>query len=437
MGSEPETPHDPRSAALRLLESRLAGPFLTLLGIGAVLWVNVGGYGVLTWPSTLAAELHSTPEEPLSWAQGAEAPYCYRWLFRALVLGACRVLGVSTSEGFYEVFVAASALSLGLAVFLLERFLRATGASVARARLGGLLFLASFPVLFAYDLPVHTREDPLAYALVSLQLWLVALERPLALALAGVVAANVRETTTLGLLPFVFVGSRPLSHRLAAVAPAFAAVALVHVLRAPPTAAHGYLLEGVTQNLREPTEALLYLGASLGSLWLLAGLRLAEKRASGELSGPWGWRASGLALGLAVLANALLGMLRECRIVFVAAPFAVKLSLEYLGSERFREVARARAAWLALAAVLVLGLALEVWIACDASAVERLRPWIGGSFQPGWAPPREMLLPSGETALVYPYWASPLNGVLVLLHLAFAAFVGAGEAARAKIRPWT
>ena len=251
MGSTNETAAgESRDAFARLpalLESPLTVSFLTLAALAFVLWIvfsiNVGGYGALASPATLEAELHSSADSPTSWKQGDEAPYCYRWLFRAGVIGLAHVVpGGTTREGFFHVFVAASAASLLLATFLLARYLRATGASPAGARLGQLLFLASFPVLFAYDMPIHTREDFLGYACVALELWLVALDRPLALAqplalaLTGALAANVRETTAIGLLPYLFVAARPRGVRAAVVAPAFATIALVHVLRAPPEA---------------------------------------------------------------------------------------------------------------------------------------------------------------------------------------------------------
>jgi hypothetical protein len=419
---------------------RAASPALYLTLVTFIFWLNATGYGALASPAVLGAELHAPAEAPASWPLGDEAPYCYRWLFRAGVVAVAKVVPAARSrEGFYFLFIIASALSLLAAALLVDRLLRDLGHSAARARLGTTLFLLGFPVLFAYDFPIHTREDLLAYACVALELVLCGRDRPVLLALAGVLGANVRETATLGLLPYLLDRRRPLATRALAVAPAFVAVALIHVVRAPAVAAHGYLLDGLRVNVAEPGEALLYLFASHGALWVLAPLGLAVRRRDDVC-------APGVALaavGLAVAANALLGMLRECRIVYVAAPWLVGLSLDYVTSARFREVARARAAWLALALVLLAGLVFQLRVATDDGLVDRLRPAIGASFQPGWAPARPLLdergAPvldaEGRTVEVIPYLASPWGGTFVTLHLAAIAFVVAGELARRKSAP--
>jgi hypothetical protein len=403
---------------------------LALFLVVVVFSVNVHGWGALASPWALVAELHGTRDAPASWHMGEEVPYCYRWLFRALVLSAIRIVPGGTSpEGFYSVFVAASGATLFLAAIAFEQLLRELGHTSRWRRLGLGLFFAGFPIVFAYDMPIHTREDFLAYGCVALELVWVARDRPWLLALTGAAAANVRETTALGLLPYLFVASRSRATRFAAVTPAFLAMAAVHVLRAPARA--GVLPpQGITTNLAAPGESLLYLFASFGALWVLAAIRLVERRSQGQRDGILGWPQAAFAIGLALVTYVFLGMMRECRIVYVAAPWVVGLSLEYLASERFREVWHERAAWLVALLVLALGAWFELRIAREPELTLRLRSVIGESFQPGFEPPR-IFEQGGESFLVYPYFASPWNGIHVLLQLGATAFVFAGEAARA------
>src|SRR5262249_22559123 len=152
--------------------------------VAFVFWLNATGYGALASPAVLGAELHAPADAPASWGLGEEAPYSYRWLFRAGVLAVARAVPAArTREGVYILFIIASAASLLLAALVVDRLLRDLGHFAAHARLGTSLFVLGFPVLFAYDFPIHTREDLLAYACVALELVLCGRDRPGFLAL--------------------------------------------------------------------------------------------------------------------------------------------------------------------------------------------------------------------------------------------------------------
>ena len=388
---------------------------------------NAYSCGALAGPRWLGAELHCTPADPASWAQGAQIPYSYRWLFRWIVLHVCALVpGGATVAVFYAVFIGASAVSLLLAVVLLDRFLRAAGITRENARIGGLLFLAGFPIVFAYNMPIHTREDLLGYAAVALLLILVMRDRPVLLALAGALAVNVRETTTLGLLPYLFLSRRPFWQRVLAVVPAFI---VLRCIRPPPGVSHDgydYFANGLGVNLNAPSEAFFYMFAAFGVLWVLVPLGFRERRRAGRGGFQDIFGLPGLlAIALAVAVNMSLGMMRECRIVYVAAPFVIGFALEYLTSERFAQLLRVRLAWLVAIAVLSLGVWFQLEIINQPGLTSRLRPWIGESFQPGFGPKR----PSGTHVIRLPYNASPWNGTHVTLQLAAIAFVLAGETA--------
>ena len=98
-------------------------------------------------------------------------------------------------------------------------------------------------------------------------------------------------------------------------------------------------------------------------------------------------------------------------------------------SERFLRLIRVRIAWLVAIAVLSLGAWIQLEIMAKPDLTQRLRPWIGESFQPGFEPAWPVTLANGTKVLLLPYNASPWNGTYVILHLAAIAFVLTGETA--------
>ena len=67
--------------------------------------------------------------------------------------------------------------------------------------IGSLVYIVSVPFAFAYTVPVHTREDFLAFALFNWALWAIVKKRDLLFVLFAVAGVLTRET--LMLLPLL------------------------------------------------------------------------------------------------------------------------------------------------------------------------------------------------------------------------------------------
>ena len=170
-------------------------------------------------PGALLAELHwekGNLDKP--WEMGEELPYRYRPLYRAVVLAVYSRIPHEDPEVFYGVFVTMGALCLLFAAMAFDWYLRETGWSGKQALFGTAAFMLGFPVFFAYDMPIHTREDLLGYAWIALTLVAVARDRPIAVAMLGIVGAGIRETCLLGVLPYFFVSTRSMQWRAFAYA---------------------------------------------------------------------------------------------------------------------------------------------------------------------------------------------------------------------------
>ncbi len=382
---------------------------------------QLGSNGLLADATSLWRELHWTAERP--WGMGLDEPFCYRPLFRALVLGVCSVVGDDPSVT-YGVFLVLSALSLLLAAGCFDLLLGRLGFSSNQRLVGVALFLVGFPVLFSHDIPVQTREDLLGYALIAATLVAVADDRPIVAGLLAAVGATVRETCLLGVLPLVLVSRRRRPELVPAYLLPFLSLILVRFAQAPagPRVSLVELVVNSTKPTRErPGEALLYAFAAFGALWVAAGLRLADRRSPPRhpLLAP---RVVAAACGAVVLFGWLLGMVRENRITYVLFPFVVPLALDWLWT-RGAELRRP-AAMVAGLVVLLAGALGIAWLRDDYDRVMGLWPVIGDCFNPGIPSVLEVPIEgTDETELRSIYFASPLQGPVVVAHLALAAAI--------------
>lgn len=397
---------------------------LVTVGVVFVFGHQVFGNGALSSPEALFAELHADEAEPLEkpWGIGEELPYRYRPLYRAVVLAVYDQLPHEGPEAFYGLFVTAGAITLLLAALIFDWYLREIGFSGKQALWGTALFLFGFPVLFSYDMPIHTREDFLGYAWITLTLIAVARDRPWAVVALGVVGVSIRETCLLGVLPYFLVSKRPRWQQGLAYAIPGAAWLALRVVRSTGVS-YPYWQISSEPTLAFPLEAALYLFACFGCLWVAAGVRLRDRDAPRHpLLGTW---VVLLAFALTASTGWTMGMIRENRITYILAPFVIPLALAFFDSPRGRRIARCPQAWIAGAVVLGLGLAGLAWLRDDPRRVIPLQAWIGKWFHPG-AAPVELMADELGWIEVEQSWASPMNGPVVLVHLAASTWLAVG-----------
>jgi hypothetical protein len=254
----------------------------------------------------------------------------YRILFKGLIIGTAKILGGEISDlAFYRIYIGWCFILTLLTLVTLYYFLGILGFSHPYRFFGGFLFLFSFPVLFAYNYPVFTREDTLAFLLVTLGLVFLVKRQLIIAGLIAALAILARETGII-LAIAIFFGSsaRPLN-RLMAILPAIAAFFAVRLIV-------GYesynIFAGFFRNLQLPLESLFFLFICFGFLWLSAlagwnGLRKSTLTGQGQKiiarSFPW--------VLTAILAAAIaFSILRENRVTFIIFPWMIALTLFWI-----------------------------------------------------------------------------------------------------------
>lgn len=158
--------------------------------------------GSLNSTVKLSHELKTHRDSLYSWNISNEPPFKYRVLHKFLV---CEVYKITTgnqddNRTFFLVYRSMAFLFHSLAIMLFYFFLTQINLKEV-AFLGTILFSLLPPILLAYNLPVHTREDTLGYMLLLVGLISIIQNNIPGILVASILGVLCRET--LLILPFV------------------------------------------------------------------------------------------------------------------------------------------------------------------------------------------------------------------------------------------
>lgn len=291
---------------------------------------------LLSSSTNLAQLLSSYANRPQDWACGDWACFKYRVLFRWVVSLTCFVLTPNVTPGiFYWVFVFWSFICTCGTILLIYFYLRILGNSCNWSFVGSILFVISFPILFAYNYPIFMREDPLAYLLVVLGMIATIKDRPFLMIIASMFGSLTRETILI--IPFVYfvTSQRPIHQKcFYAFMPILGFIAIRLAL--------GYnhynpLSKGQQfwYNIGHPVETFFFLFLSFGFMWFLAlsqWLHWWKRRHDTPHSTNALYKSAPWAFLLILLTNVFMAMVRENRISFLLFPWIIPLATFWLKS---------------------------------------------------------------------------------------------------------
>jgi hypothetical protein len=303
---------------------------ILLLLLVIVFAFNVFAGTTITSPQYLAIDLASPPDSPQDWIIQSWPVVKYRALFRLIVRGSWQLFfAPSDAWAFYVLFVAWSFIFFCCTLVAFYWFLRILEFDSRASFVGGLLLLASPPVLLAYKYPVYTREDCLAYFLVVLGLIALARSRGFVVGLLSVAAILTRETTLILPLTYFLTSTDQWLKRIFIFSLPFLAQVGIRIMWG---LVFGNNLESSVLNFQFPFETASFMFCVFGVLWLPSFLGLYNRRQAGRQSNP-AWRAltmSGPLIFVVMLgATLFLARAREGRIAFILFPWVVPFALDW------------------------------------------------------------------------------------------------------------
>ncbi len=325
---------------------------------------NIFAGTTITSPQYLAIDLASPPDSPQDWIIQSWPVVKYRALFRLIVRGTWQMFfAPNDAWSFYIVFVSWSFFFFCCTIVTFYFYLRLLDFDRRLSFIGGLLFLASPPVLLAYKYPVYTREDVLAYLLVLLGLIAIFTRKPVLVALISAAAALVRETTMIVPLAYFLGSGELLRKRILVFVPPVAAMLGLRFLWGWVV---GNSFESSILNYLTPLETIAFLFCVFGLLWVPYVLALRERWQKGDFPN-YAWKVLALSgpLVLAAVMGATLTLARarEARITFILFPWAIPFALDWFRThaDYLRALVSSHAFWLSWIAAMGLISALVVY----------------------------------------------------------------------------
>lgn len=290
-----------------------------------------------------------------------EAPWRYRVLGRVLLWLVWRAAALfDPALSAEQVLIIGNWVIMAVVVGVFYTYLRhqlrlAAGWALA----GGLAVITAFPVIWAFfPLTDSTEADMLAYLWVVLGIVLLSQKRYGLFTAVTVAGALTRETTLVLVLVLAVVDDLPVWKRALLGIPPIAVALLIRLAASPET---GYLWLGWSVNSQFPLRALTYLFSSFGVWWLVGSTGWLSLRKSASRMA-YGQallvRSAPVAVGAILVTSAGLAILHETRIVFLAFPWLIGLSLMVI-RERWRDLTN-RALWARVAVLVTAALSAGI-----------------------------------------------------------------------------
>ncbi len=355
--------------------------------------------GYLRSPETLGKELKSPVDSLEQYRHADEAPFKYRPVFPMVVKGTYHLLTDTNNPTlFYHTYKFWSAVFYGSSAIALFILLLTLGFSRAYSLAGVGMFLLFPAMLLAFSLPVHTREDTLAYTFFFGALAFLARDRVwwfLAFALAG---ALTRETLLLlPLLYFFFAPDKNLVRRLLISGLPCVAWLLVRLL---PTHEPYDTWLGLKWNLANPEQVVGFLFLTFNVSWITFLIHLYFFRESivrSQTPVRFYYRSGLFTLVIILLTTFVGGIYNEIRLLYLAFPWFVVIFLDFIRNNApvFQSYIRRRGYWLYAALSFVLCVVLAYFVVVN----------------------RDKLITPGKWAVPYDLW------IVVTLIYVFAIMV--------------
>lgn len=303
-----------------------------LFAVGLFFASNHGLRGYLRSPETLGKEIKSPVDSLEQYRHAGEAPFKYRPVFPMVVKTTYHLLtDANNPRLFYLTYKSWSAVFYGTSAVALFILLSTLGFSRAYSLAGTGIFLLFPAMLLAFSLPVHTREDTLAYTLFFGALASLARGRVWWFLVFAVLGALTRETLLLlPLLYFFFASDKNLIRKLFISGLPCAAWLLIRVLSTHEP--YDPWL-GLKWNLANPEQVVGFLYLTFNVSWITFLIYLFYFRQTIDTSKPplqFYYRSALFTVVVILTTTFIGGIYNEIRLLYLAFPWFVVILLDFI-----------------------------------------------------------------------------------------------------------
>ncbi|WP_375579317.1 hypothetical protein ABWH96_20305 [Marivirga tractuosa] len=289
--------------------------------------------GYIQNKESLAKELQSTSFNLSEWGLSKTPPFKYRILFPLVVKGVSKIIpgGGSENQKFYWSYLILSWLFFIATSCMLYLLLLKILKSISLSFLGVLLHLTMAPVLFAYTLPVHTREDQLAFLFLLSAIYFL-YDRKYAFYLI-IICIGVFIRETLLLLPFLVLLFAKVSILQKLIFSALPLLIWLIFRWQAGTEPYDFWL-GLNWNLSNPFQLVFFSFLSFSYLWPPFLFSFRNNQNQNDNIGLFSNKAVFLAVFMIFLTTFLFGIFNEIRLLYLIFPWVIISSLKHIAKHQ-------------------------------------------------------------------------------------------------------
>ncbi len=316
------------------------------------------------------------PDEALSlrrWVILGGKPWLFRIVGPIFMGSLYRVLALLGTKPSLESFYAASSLILSstnviLSFLYFKYFLSLKNRT---AVFGVILYMMAFPVFFAQFWPTMTRvDDFLAYSFLLIGLMLLHSKRYWLFTFVIAVSVLTRETTLV--LLFVVWNINSLDFRkkvMLSLVPIFAFLSIRLVVMVIGNPSSSYLAVGWRINREYFSQSVMFLFASFGVLWAsfaVGWFKIRREYLAANSNRELLWRSAPLSVGTIVFTACTLAVIRETRILFLAFPWIIGITIMFVEDRNLLNNRPLRVLLFVVVLSVLITTALIAFDVCDA-----------------------------------------------------------------------
>lgn len=282
---------------------------------------------------TVGRELAAPSHALYEWNLSEKAPFGYRVLFRSII-ESLWLTSDKSNRSFYWCYIFVSLFTVIGAAISFYYLLLVLSFSNMHSLVGVLIFLLLPPIFFAYTRPVHTREDMLAYLLLNIGLIVLIRKNYIQFLFVSIIGVLCRETLMILPFTYLFFTKELILFKRALIAsfPITVCIFLRLFIELDTTDYNPIL--GLEWNLSNPVEVLCFAFIVFGPFWIFWLLGRKEVLSISKYPDNYGIeiiaKSSIWVVLLICLTTVLGGIFNEIRIMYLAFPWIITLSLCFI-----------------------------------------------------------------------------------------------------------
>ncbi|NMM47242.1 hypothetical protein [Marinigracilibium pacificum] len=300
---------------------------LVLLAMLVFLINNLWLGGYLYSIDTLAVELMTTPESLTEFRITNEEPFKFRIVFQGLVKETSSFINPDSAEVFYYTYLYYSLAFFVISILSFFYLFKLVSKNQNLAFIFTFLILISPAYVMAYSIPVHTREDTLAYALICLGLIALLKNQYIALIICIIIATATRETTMILPLSILFYPGWSKLKRFLPLIIALVVFVSIRVALGGKTDLDHQLSLGLRYNLNHKLSSLSFPIITLHIFWVYYLIFIKVKLPPYKTIPEWFSSTSVIVLIPIFLSTIVFGRLNEIRLLTLATPWVMAVIL--------------------------------------------------------------------------------------------------------------